>query len=224
MNKAFRYLFKFFLFCVGFLLVYFCTAFICSNITVNDGISSTGPVTIYVKSNGVHTDLIVPLKTKQIDWTTVFPFKNTKVQDTNARFLALGWGDKGFYLNTPTWGDLTFKTAFKAMFGLSTSALHTTFLDSVETTKTCKEIKMNEKEYRLLVRYINRSITFNPKSKAIFIPTKAVYGDNDAFYEALGSYHMFSTCNTWTNSALKCSNKKACLWTPFDTGILNQYP
>jgi uncharacterized protein (TIGR02117 family) len=138
--------------------------------------------------------------------------------------LALGWGDKGFYLNTPTWGDLTFKTAFNALFGLSTSALHTTYLDTIKESSTCKKICMSTKEYALLVRYIQNSIRKTKKGTSIFIPTNAVYGTNDAFYEAKGSYHLFSTCNTWTNRALKYSNKKACLWTPFDTGILNQYP
>jgi uncharacterized protein (TIGR02117 family) len=159
-----------------------------------------------------------------IDWSNVFPYTNTKDKDTTSKLLALGWGDKGFYLNTPTWDDLTFSTAFNAMFGLSTSALHTTYLDSIQVSNTCKKITMTEKEYALLVRYIKRTISTSKKGKTIFIPTNAVYGKKDAFYEATGSYHLFSTCNTWTNRALKYSNKKACFWTPFDTGILNQYP
>ena len=95
---------------------------------------------------------------------------------------------------------------------------------SIHVSSTCKKIPMTEKEYALLVRYIKRTISTSKKGKTIFIPTNAVYGKKDAFYEATGSYHLFSTCNTWTNRALKYSNKKACFWTPFDTGILNQYP
>jgi uncharacterized protein (TIGR02117 family) len=190
---------------------------------VNESNSTSGIISIYVKSNGVHTDLVVPVKTKNTDWSTIFPFKNTKGKDSTSTLLALGWGDKGFYLNTPTWGDLTFSTAFKAMFGLSTSALHTTYLDTIEVTSTCKKISMTQHQYDLLVRFIKRTIS-TKKGNSIFIPTNAVYGKNDAFYEANGSYHLFSTCNTWTNGALKHSHKKACFWTPYDTGILNQYP
>jgi hypothetical protein len=50
-----------------------------------------------------------------------------------------------------------------------------------------------------------------------------VYGDNDAFYEAIGSYNLFKTCNTWTNNALKSCGQKACFWTPFESGIFYQY-
>ena len=223
MRKILRLVFKLVLLFVAFVLFYFVTAFICARITVNNDVSSSGQITVFVKSNGVHTDLVVPVKNSIINWRQVFPCKNTKDKDTTSKLLALGWGDKGFYLNTPTWGDLTFKTAFKAMFGLSTSALHTTYLDSIKESATCKKISMSQNEYKLMVRYIQRTILKNKKGKSIFIPTNAVYGNKDAFYEATGSYHLYSTCNSWTNRALKYSNKKACLWTPFDSGILNQY-
>ena len=55
------------------------------------------------------------------------------------------------------------------------------------------------------------------------IETDAVYGNHDIFYEAKGSYNLFYTCNTWTNSALKAANQKASLWTVYDKGILYHY-
>jgi len=223
MKKGFRILLYILVSFLFFIIFYLSTAFICARITVNEAISKEGNIIVYIQSNGVHTDLVVPVKSQKMDWSNIFPYRNTKDKDTTSKFLALGWGDKGFYLNTPTWGDLTFSTAFKAMFGLSTSALHTTYLDTIQVSGTCKKISMTQNEYDLLVRYIKRTIS-TKKASSIFIPTNAVYGTNDAFYEASGSYHLFSTCNTWTNRALKYSNKKACFWTPFDTGILNQYP
>ena len=223
MKNGFRILFTVLVSVLFFIVFYLSTAFICARISVNDVVSKEGNVTVYIKSNGVHTDLVLPVKSRKLDWSKIFPYANTKGKDSTSKLLALGWGDKGFYLNTPTWGDLTLSTAFKAMFGLSTSALHTTYLDTIQVSGTCKKILMTQNEYDLLVRYIKRTISTN-RGKSIFIPTNAVYGTNDAFYEASGSYHLFSTCNTWTNRALKYSNKKACFWTPFDTGILNQYP
>lgn len=223
MIKVFRILLYVLVSFLFFIIFYLSSAFICARITVNDTISKEGNITVYIKSNGVHTDLVIPVKSKKMDWSIVFPYANTKDKDTSSKLLALGWGDKGFYLNTPTWDDLTFSTAYKAMFGLSTSALHITYLDTIEVSSTCKKISMTQHEYDLLVCYIKRTIS-SKKGTSIFIPTNAVYGKKDAFYEANGSYHLFSTCNTWTNGALKHSNKKACFWTPFDTGILNQYP
>ena len=61
------------------------------------------------------------------------------------------------------------------------------------------------------------------KEKALLIPTKSVYGTNDAFYEAKGHYSLFYTCNSWANQALKAAHQKAALWTISDTGILQHY-
>ncbi|MFW3327891.1 DUF2459 domain-containing protein, partial [Aliarcobacter butzleri] len=59
--------------------------------------------------------------------------------------------------------------------------------------------------------------------KPIYINTTAQYGQNDAFYEAIGSYSIFHTCNTWTNNVLKNANLLSSKWVAFDDGILYQY-
>ena len=59
--------------------------------------------------------------------------------------------------------------------------------------------------------------------KPINIKTTSQYGQNDAFYEAIGSYSIFHTCNTWTNNLLKKASLPASFWLAFDDGILYQY-
>ena len=49
------------------------------------------------------------------------------------------------------------------------------------------------------------------------------YTSNDIFYEANGSYSIFKTCNTWSNSILKNSGVKSLLWTPFSSDISQLY-
>ena len=51
-----------------------------------------------------------------------------------------------------------------------------------------------------------------------------VYGENDAFYEAVGSYNLFYTCNTWTNNALKAMHTDAALWTITEQGLFHHHP
>ena len=60
-------------------------------------------IELYILTNGVHTDLVVPVKSKYIDWSSKLPFENTKGQKTDFDYISFGWGDKGFYLDTPTW-------------------------------------------------------------------------------------------------------------------------
>jgi hypothetical protein len=66
--------------------------------------------------------------------------------------------------------------------------------------------------------------SFETKSDEIIkIETEAVYGKNDIFYEAKGSYSLFYTCNSWANQALKAASQKAALHTLTDTGIFRNY-
>lgn len=136
-------------------------------------------------------------------------------------FVGFGWGDKGFYLETPTWADLKCSTAFKAMFFMGTSAMHVTFHKEMTTGNQCRKIWISKQHYTELVAYIEHSFQ-KEKNQFIYIPGHA-YGQNDGFYEAKRRYNLFYTCNTWANDGLKSGHLKACLWTPLDKGIFYQY-
>lgn len=208
---------------VGFVLLYLFSAYCLSRITVDKEANSKEEIAIYIKTNGVHTDIVVPVKTDQIDWSTEVKFSNTVSRDTSYQYLAMGWGDKGFYLQTPTWADLKFSVAFKAAFALSTTAIHATFYKTLQEDSACKKIMISREQYARLINYITSSFQKDENGHFINIKTNANYGKADAFYEANGSYSMFHTCNTWANSGLKASGQKCCLWTPFDTGIFLKY-
>lgn len=208
---------------VGFLLLYVISVLLISRISVNYDVSQQpDEIEIFILSNGVHTDIVVPVKSQTIDWSEKVKFHHTKVSDTTAKYLAFGWGDKGFYLNTPTWADLKFSTAFNAASGLSTSAIHCTFYGKMKEDAQCKKINITKEQYQNLVMFIQNSFQME-NEQIIKIETDAVYGNHDVFYEAKGSYNLFYTCNTWANSALKAANLKASLWTVYDKGIFCHY-
>ena len=223
MKKTIKFSFRFVLIITAIALVYFLTAFLLSRITVNKNVAQSIEVTIYIKTNGVHTDIVVPIKNPTIDWSKIVSYKDTRKKDSSMQFVAFGWGDKSFYLETPNWSDLKFKVAFNAAFGLSTTAIHTTFYKSLQENESCKKIKITQKQYNKLCQYIITSFQFDNHGETINIPTNANYGNDDAFYEAKGTYNLFFTCNTWANKALKVSGLKCCLWTIFDTGIFLKY-
>jgi uncharacterized protein (TIGR02117 family) len=210
---------------VVFVLSYLLLAYLFSRITVNEDLKQKNkPITCYILSNGVHTDLVVPAKNQVMDWKKFVSPKNTLKQDSTGNYVAFGWGDKGFYLNTPKWEDLTFNTAFSAAFGLSSSAIHTTYYYELEENDTnCKKIQLSVNNYKKMVRYIKKSFRLSKQGQPVFIPTKAIYGEHDAFYDAQGVYSLFQTCNSWANSGLKAANQKAALWTAFQGGIFCHY-
>jgi len=223
MRRIFRLLLRLLTLLVALILLYVVAALWLSRITVPAEADGGNEVTAYILSNGVHTDIVVPVRTSEMDWTRDVSFVNTTGRDSSAAWVGFGWGDKGFYLETPTWGDLTARVAFNAMCGIGNSAVHATFHPRLEESALCKRITMSRAQYRRLVAYIRDSFAHDANGRTQAITTHANYGSTDAFYEGVGSYSLFHTCNCWTNDALKACGQKACWWTPTDTGILRQY-
>jgi uncharacterized protein (TIGR02117 family) len=208
-----------------FFILYGLVAFFASRITVEGKNDKGGKVQIYLMQSGVHTDFLVPVKNEEIDWTHVFARENTKLNDTNTRYLAIGWGDKNFYMNTPEWSDLTLKTAVFCMTGLGTAAIHSTYYYEVPKDKPTVQLSLSKKQYRKLIQYVKNTLVQTETHQSIYIKpkNKKVVTDNDAYYEARMRYSLFHTCNTWINNGLKSCDKKACLWTPISSGIFYQY-
>ncbi|MEN8125698.1 MAG: DUF2459 domain-containing protein, partial [Bacteroidota bacterium] len=167
---------------------------------------------IYLNSNGIHLDIIIPKN--QIDSKLLNDLKYYK----NDNYFSFGWGDKNFYFNTPTWNDLTFNNAFKALFINSSTLIHLTRYTTIQ--EDWVEIKVNQDQLYKVNQYINKTFYHDTLDKKALLNEKG-YTNNDDFYVATGNLSIFKTCNSWVNSGLKESNIKACLWTPFDFGLLN---
>ena len=203
--------------------LYVGTAFVLSRITVPKADPNAAPdVEIYLHTNGVHTDLVLPIKTPLHDWSQQLSIQDIPSRDTTMRYVAFGWGDKGFYLDTPTWAELKFSTAFVATFWLGSAAMHTTYFHSIGPGPDTVTLRLSRAEYARLVAYILASFRYDAAGRVQHIAGHS-YGHDDAFYEAHRVYSFLYTCNTWTNNALKASGQKACFWTPADSGIFYQY-
>ena len=218
-KELLKYIAIFILSLVTYLLMVTLLSFVSVN---EDLVENQKEIPIYILTNGVHTDVVLPIKNEHHDWTSQLKFEHTKSKDTTYQYVALGWGDKGFYLETPTWADLKASTAVKAATGLSSSAMHVTFYKHLKENQSCKKLQVSLENYKKLIAFINES--FQTKSgEFLKIETNAVYGKHDVFYEANGSYSLFYTCNSWANQVLKSANQKAALWTISDNGIFRHY-
>ncbi|MFH7013187.1 TIGR02117 family protein [Flavobacterium sp. FlaQc-52] len=223
MKKALKILLKSILFFLGFILLYIATAFVLSKITVDKEPDTKPEVQIFILTNGVHTDIVMPVKNDQIDWSQQVQFKNTKAADSTYNYIAMGWGDKGFYLETPDWSDLRASVALKAATGLGKTAIHATYYRQMRLGDDCKSMMISKEQYSRLITYVTASFQKDSSGNFIPIKTDANYSRTDAFYEANGSYSLTHTCNTWANNALKASGQKCCFWTPMDTPIFSKY-
>jgi uncharacterized protein (TIGR02117 family) len=203
--------------------MYLAASFILSRIPVRQEPITSSDVTVFIVTSGIHTDLVLPVKSDQINWSEKVTVNEIKQIENVGKYVAFGWGNREFYMKTPAWADLKFSTALKAVFGLGPSAMHVTFFPDVTEGPDCMKIILNRDQYARLVRYIKQSFVKDSNDDFVRIYMGSLYGPGESFYEANGQFSLFFTCNTWVNTGLKECGQKACLWTPFDRGIFYQY-
>jgi uncharacterized protein (TIGR02117 family) len=180
---------------------------------------------VYLLKSGPHTDFLVQVHTDVHDWSDDFPYSNNANPDTSLSWLAIGWGDKDFYLNTPTWGDLTVRTAVAAATGMGTAGIHASYYYEVPTDRPIVKLLLSRNQYMRLCAYISNTLIADETGKRVLLhPQKqGVNFSHDRYYDAHGTYSMIHTCNTWVNNGLKVSGQRACLWTGFAEGIFYHY-
>ena len=175
---------------------------------------------MYLITNGVHTDLALPLKNDTFDWTTIINPGDTRAASSDWGYAAFGWGDRGFYVETPHWRDLKISTALNAASGLGDSIIHVTYYPTLWENEYSIAIPMPRAHYRRLAASIRDQFALHEGRAVVAAPA---YGDNDTFYAARGHYSLFHTCNSWTNRRLSDAGLKHVLWTPFAYSLMRAY-
>ena len=211
-KKAIKYFFKIIVSILIAIIGYILIGLVLSVIpTSPEKINCEKKKKIFLTSNGIHLDIIVPVKY----------LENNLVHElnvpSNINYLSFGWGDKGFYLETPTWDELKFRVAVNAIFLKSETAMHVT--QYKYQSNRWSGIELCDEQYQVLINYMMDSFEKNEEGKIIEIAGGG-YSYNDRFYEALGNYSFLHTCNNWVNKGLKESNVKTSVWSPFDFGVL----
>lgn len=198
---------------------YLCVALIGGTIATGT-INNNQEIKVYIASNGIHTDICMPTLTELKDWTNFISTKPFETQ--NKDYIKIGWGDKGFFLDTPTWSELKASTAINAALLPSNTAMHVAYIREPQKSESCRAVTLNFYNYKKLINHIESS--FETRDRKILLIHGKGYSNNDNFYEAINSYHLFRTCNSWTNEALKSANVKTGIYALFPHGILSHLP
>lgn len=221
MKRILKWFAKMLLVVIGIIAFYGASAWLLGRQYVAAEKTTEPSVEIYLMSNGVHTDIVMPLQHQSFNWLDYAQPSHTVSGSVNARYIAIGWGDKGFYLNTPRWSDLTASTAIRAISGFNQTALHITFYEQIMENERVVKIRVSQAQYQRLAQSIAQDFKRNAQSSIVI--QGAHYQDNDAFYEAHGRYSMFYTCNTWSNQKLKQSGIGGVWWTPFASPLITRF-
>jgi uncharacterized protein (TIGR02117 family) len=201
-------------------LVIYLTIIAWGSIIPSSCLEQSDDLEIFIQTNGVHTDVCMPVKSDCFDWTSFVDTSFYRLNDTY-EYIAIGWGDKGFFLDTPTWAELKASTALNAIFLPSPCAMHVEYKEvKPAVSETVKSAKLSSSNYLNLVDYIRNSFVLK-ENHPIYIDGFSYWG-NDHFFEANGNYHMLNTCNSWTNGALKSAGLKTASFAAFP-GVIMSY-
>ena len=178
----------------------------------NDFVAPDDGITLYMVSNAVHADIILPKHSSVVDWTDRFGKASFQGDTSSESHVAIGWGDRGFYLKTPTWNDLRLSIAANALLRPSESCVHVSFTRP-EYNPDATAVTITTEQYAKLVDFI--SGTFKKDSNGDFMQIEGyAYSTTDAFFDAHGRYHLLNTCNSWVGRALKTTGVRVPWLTP----------
>jgi uncharacterized protein (TIGR02117 family) len=175
--------------------------------------------TIYLADNGIHVDIIMPVRAQGLDWAPLIPRRDFAAADPNSAWIAFGSGEQHVYLDTPTWWDLTPRTIWYSLAG-GPRTMHVEYVPS--PSYAVREIRLRPDEYRRLWAAIRADFELDGKGRPIHI-AHPTYGPSDAFYRATGKASAFRTCNSWTAGRLRLAGVKTSLWPPFAQGLVWRY-
>ena len=175
-------------------------------------------VTILIGSNGVHTEIAMPIVTPQMDWRSTFPASDIIATDRPYTHVAVSWGERAFFLETPTWADLNPLVAARALIG-GEGIVHVAHYVRPAPSEDYRELRISRDDYAALAQVITAQLL--PVSEREVI---GGYGANDVFYSARGTYHLGNTCNQWTSDRLADAGIRIGRITPFAGGVMKWVP
>ncbi len=175
-------------------------------------------IEIFVGTNGVHTEIAMPVANEVIDWRGRFALGDIEAPARPYTHVAVSFGEEQFFLETPTWADLDPLTGLGALGG-GDVLVHVAWYVRPAPSDDFRPMRVTHAEYEALAARIVAQLAPEPTRQ-----TYPGYGVHDAFYSGTGSYHLGRTCNQWTSDTLAAAGIRTGWWTPFAGGVMKWVP
>lgn len=181
--------------------------------------NKNGAITIYVYNSGIHTDLIIPVQNQFWDWQDKIDLKSLAAESKSIKYLAFGFGDRSYFLETYQGQSAKFATTFQALFLPTPPAIRVLlYRDVPQIMPEIKCVKVSNSNYLKLVDFINDSFEIDTQNQKIII--EKIPENQGGFYEARGTYSILRGCNDWTAEALRIAEIKTPLWSSLASSIM----
>lgn len=179
-------------------------------------------ILIFVRNNGIHADLVLPASAAGIELYELAPPGHVGNPARVRGWVAFGWGQREFYLETQRWSDLTVRNAARAVLG-GRALMHVEHLGRPQPSDRFRPLRLDDDTYRRLVATISRGFQRGQDGRPVVLPGSG-YGGSDVFYEANGHYNAGNTSNQWAADALAGAGVEVGVWTPLAQGLMWWFP
>ncbi len=174
---------------------------------------------ICVHNTGIHSNIIVPTKNNVFDWHKYLSIDEVGIDVAkDYKYLSFGWGDRDFYMSTPTLKDLNFPITFKALFLPTPSVMYVKGYELIPDYLEVKCIRVSKNDYLRLMQYIQTSFQVDAKGRKMRIGDG--HTPNAGFYTAVGNYSILKNCNSWTAAGLRKADINTPVWDGLSSAIM----
>lgn len=180
-------------------------------------------VPIYVVSNGMHTDVVLPLREPRTgqDWLRRLGQPQWQARFGQYEYVAFGWGNERFYLESYEGKFPRAGTVLRALLPGAT-LMHVEFYrHGLRPGPRVVPLRISVAQYQRLTHYVEQSFAPDPAGRWT-LRNAAGYSPEDFFFYGRGRYHALRTCNDWTNQALSYAGIRAALKAPLAASVLYQ--
>ncbi len=175
---------------------------------------------IFVETNGVHVSLILPMAAAGEDLSDLIRPDQLLNRELYGTHAMIGWGHGAVYRNAETWGDVKSGDVGSAIFGSNDTMLHVYHLVEPRPLPHRKMLRVSTAQYRLIVEQVRKAFQLNRQRHSVAYPA---YGPGNLFYDSVGHYDAFNTCNTWTGDLLRKAGIRIGVWTPLPGGVMRWF-
>ncbi len=188
-----------------------------------DYLYKTKGILVYVAGDGLHSEIIIPVKNEIMDWETTFNKGDFDTAANGKQWLCVGFSEANFYKTNRRWDDMNYFSAFIQLCGFGNSIMHVSYENEYPFNRNfIRKIYIGEEQYAKLCEFVKGSFAQNNGEMLTpFIKTNNF--KKEVLYEAHKEFSFFHTCNTWTNNALKSVSFKTGRWTALEGGIREQF-
>jgi len=175
-------------------------------------------VTVFVMTNGFHTDIVVPTVGAAKDWRPVLATSPITRHSLDAPWIAFGWGSQTAYTQLGRFADLSAGLMLKAI-AFDRSVVHLQPLVAIRAGEGIRRFTLSEVGYRALVEHVESSLQPGEAGEPVVLPDPT-HGTGDAFLRGRDRFWLLRSCNVWVGEALRKAGLPVGLWTPLAQSLM----